>query len=310
MYEIIRPKSHEEWLNERKNGIGSSEIATILGVNPWETPYQLWRRKLGLEAPQEENFAMKAGHYLEDAVSRFYEDATGHKIIKASAGDWIARDKDRPFLQVSPDRTYWLTDSKKDGKGILECKTTQMSIDTEDLPKHWFCQLQMQLGVSNMEAGSLAWLCSGREFGYKELRFVPDFYRDMVGYAEEFWYKNIVERQEPAMTDIQDVLLKFRQHTEGKTLEVGEDIYDAVLELKDIKEQIAELDKKKDELEGRIKMIFEDAEAISYGGNTLATWRSSKPSMSFDAKRFEKERPEDVKDYMKEVPGTRRFIIK
>ncbi len=75
---IIRPKDRAEWLEYRKDGIGSSEVATILGLNPWETPfYQLWRRKKGWTPPSDETFAMKAGHYLEDAVSQFWADATG-----------------------------------------------------------------------------------------------------------------------------------------------------------------------------------------------------------------------------------------
>lgn len=36
-YTIIRPKDRNEWLEHRKSGIGSSEVATILGLNPWET---------------------------------------------------------------------------------------------------------------------------------------------------------------------------------------------------------------------------------------------------------------------------------
>ena len=68
---IIRPESREEWLKYRESGIGSSEVATIVGLNPWESPYQLWRRKLGLDPAKQENFAMKAGHYLEDAVAQF-----------------------------------------------------------------------------------------------------------------------------------------------------------------------------------------------------------------------------------------------
>lgn len=52
---VIRPKDRAEWLEYRKDGIGSSEVATILGLNPWETPYQLWRRKKGLDAPQRRN---------------------------------------------------------------------------------------------------------------------------------------------------------------------------------------------------------------------------------------------------------------
>ena len=50
---VIRPKDRAEWLEYRKDGIGSSEVATILGLNPGETPYQLWRRKKGLDAPKD-----------------------------------------------------------------------------------------------------------------------------------------------------------------------------------------------------------------------------------------------------------------
>ena len=39
----INCKNREEWLSERTGGIGSSEIATIVGLNPYETPYSLWR---------------------------------------------------------------------------------------------------------------------------------------------------------------------------------------------------------------------------------------------------------------------------
>ena len=89
MKKLIKPSDRESWLKEREKGIGSSEVGTVLGINPFETPYQLWRRKRGLDGPKEENFAMKAGHYLEDAVSRFYADATGKEIIKSSAVDFI-----------------------------------------------------------------------------------------------------------------------------------------------------------------------------------------------------------------------------
>ena len=64
---VIKPKDRAEWLEHRKSGIGSSEVASILGLNPFETPYQLWRRKMWFDAPPDETFAMKAGHYLEDA---------------------------------------------------------------------------------------------------------------------------------------------------------------------------------------------------------------------------------------------------
>ena len=309
---IIRPATREEWLQHREQGIGSSEVATIVGLNPWETPYELWRRKKGIDPPKAENFAMKAGHYLEDAVARFWSDETGQEIIKRSAGDWLIRDDDRPYLQVSPDRTYWLAGQTHSNanKGILECKTTQMSIDADDLPKHWFCQVQYQLGVAGLTQGSLAWLCSGREFGYKDLAFVPDFYGWLVEEVDRFWKDNVIGGQEPSAVSVKDVLLKYSRHTDGKIVEVTDELFTDYQDLKDVKKQIAALEERKDTLEGRLKLAFGDAEAISYGGDTIATWKAPKPSVRFDAKTFEKENPDIVKPYMRETQGARRFLLK
>lgn len=308
---IIRPANREEWLTHRQEGIGSSEVATILGLNPWETPYQLWRRKKGLDAPKEETFAMKAGHYLEDAVSLFWHDETGRDIIKRSAIDWLILNADKPYMRVSPDRTYWLSDSRKNSdKGILECKTTQMTIDEEDLPKHWFCQLQYQLGVAELEQGSLAWLCSGRQFGYKDIALVPDFFKWIEEEVTKFWIDNIQGNIEPEATSVADVLLKYNRHTDGKIIEVADDIYMAVNDLKALKEQIAQLDEQKESLEEKIKLGFGDAEAISYGGQTIATWKAPKPSEKFDAKAFAKAHPDLAKEFTAPYQGARRFLIK
>lgn len=308
---IIRPKDREEWLQYRQSGIGSSEVATILGLNPWETPYQLWRQKKGLDTPKEENFAMRAGHYLEDAVSRFWHDETGRDIIKRSAIDWLAVNKDKPYMRVSPDRTYWLTESRKPSdKGILECKTTQMRVDEDDLPKHWFCQVQYQLGVSELTQGSLAWLTQGREFGYKDIALVPDFFAWIEEEVTKFWVDNIQGNVEPEAQSVEDVVLKYNRHTDGKIIEVSDDIFTTCNDLKALKEQIAKLDEQKDALEEKIKLGFGDAEAISYGGQTIATWKAPKPSEKFDSKAFEKEHPDIAKAYMKPYQGARRFLLK
>lgn len=309
---IIRPKDRNEWLELRKAGIGSSEVATIVGLNPWETPYQLWRRKLGLDPAKDETFAMKAGHYLEDAVAQFWHDATGNEIIKSSAGDWLIKDNDRPYLQVSPDRTYWLAGRTKNNsnKGILECKTTQKQIDPEDLPKHWFCQVQYQLGVAGLEQGSLAWLCSGREFGYKDLSFVPDFYSWLIEEVDRFWTDNILGKQEPSAQSVQDILLKYNRHTDGKSVEVNDEIFEAYNELKSLKEELAGLDERKTALEEKIKISFADAEAISYAGQTIATWKAPKPSEKFDDKAFKAAHPDLAKEFTKTVQGARRFLLK
>lgn len=310
---ILRPSSREEWLEIRKSGIGSSEVATIIGLNPWETPYQLWRRKTGLDEPKQENAAMRNGHHLEDAVSRMWNDATGREIIKRSAIDWIIRDNDRPYLQVSPDRTYWLGESRSpEAKGILEIKTTRMKVDPEDLPKYWFSQVQYQLGVAGYTQGSLAWLSAGQgfDFGYQDLRFVPDFFAWQVEEVEKFYTDCILGGKEPNATSVKDVLLKYNRHTDRKIIECSDEVFEAYQSLKEVRKEIDALEERKETLENTIKMAFADAEALSYGGDTIVTWKAPKPSLKFDAKAFQAEHPDLAKPYLQPTQGARRFLLK
>lgn len=314
---IIRPKDKKEWLQGRTQGIGSSEVGTILGLNPFETPYQLWRRKRGMDAPVEENEAMLMGHLLEDAVAQRWQMATGNEIIKRSAVDWIIVNNERDYLRVSPDRTYWLQGMPKNdkNKGILECKTTMMKIDDDDIPQHWFCQLQYQLGVAELNEGALAWLVQGRTFGSKALRFDAEFYAFMIEEVERFWIDNIVGGAEPLSINVEDVMLKNPRHVEGKKVTATADVVELVQRLRTLKDAASETAKEVKEIEAELKMAIGEAEAlVSEDGTTLATWKASKDSTKFDEKAFQANNPELYKQvyelYHTNVQGTRRFLLK
>ena len=310
-------KNREEWLEARSLGIGASEVGTILGVNPWETPYQLWRRKKGLDAPKQENFAMKAGHYLEDAVSKFFSDETGAHIIQSSKDDFMYVNVDKPFLRVSPDRTFWRegVTHNEANKSILECKTTQMDIDSNEIPPYWYCQIQTNLGVAEKEDGALAWLCSGRKFGYADIRFDPDFYDYIKEKLEQFWTDYIHGDQEPPATTLDDVMLKFPRSI-GKAVEVNDEIMDSVNELRMIKSQLDELDKQKKACENAIKAYMADADTLCLAGtkdknpSVIATWKTAKDSLKFNEELFASEHADLYKKYMSNVAGSRRFLVK
>lgn len=306
----IRPATRDEWLAVRGSGIGSSEVGTILGVNPWETPYQLWRRKKGLDAPKSETIVMKAGHFLEDAVSLFFQDATGRRVIDRSKGDWIIRDNEHPYMQVSPDRIYW-TGEKGASRGILECKTTRMKIDEDDLPKHWFCQLQYQMGVSRITRGALAWLTGGSDFGWKDIKFDPIFFDWMKAQVTGFWTKCIEGGQEPPAINEDDVDIMFHRGTVGSRRTADEDVLAQLQALKDLKAQAAAIEAEKSKAEAAVKLFMGDAESLTTAdGRVLATWKNAKDSVKFDAKAFAAEHPDAAAPYMKAVEGSRRFLVK
>ena len=312
MYTIVR-STHDKWLELRKSGIGSSEVATILHLNPYDTPYRLWRRKTGLDAPIEENRLMKAGHFLEEAVSMFFEDSSEYKVIKRSRGDWMAIDKQRPYMRVSPDRTYWLSSLHSPfNKGILECKTTQRKINgDDDIPLWWFTQLQYQLGVMCYESGALAWLTSGRDFGYSEIGFDKNYFDYMTGEVEKFYTDNILNNEEPSCYDGRDTLIKYPKEIQGSFVEADTRIYESISSLKSIKDDIKNLKEKSDSIEDEIRLYIGGSEKIvGSDSSVLVTLKAPKDSEFFDKQRFRDENPELYGKYLTSKVSERRLIVK
>lgn len=72
--------SREEWLEYRRAGIGGSDAAVIVGLNPWRSLSELYADKLGLLPDKEDNEQMRIGRDLEEYVARRFCEATGKKV--------------------------------------------------------------------------------------------------------------------------------------------------------------------------------------------------------------------------------------
>lgn len=314
MAKVIKYNSRDEWMQARNKGIGASEVGTILGLSPFETPYQLWMRKKGMTPPKAENEAMLMGHLLEDAVAQRFAIATGVHIIKSSVEDFSVIDEDKPYMRVSPDRTYWGQGVKRNeaNKGLLECKTTTMEVSDDDIPMHWFCQLQYQLGVCGYSHGALAWINLGkRQFGMMPMDFDKDFFGYLSDKVTEFWKRYIIGDEVPEAYSVEDVVLQYPRHTEGKTITADDRIMADINELRDVREQLDKIKAKKDAIEADIKKRMQDAEAVvTDDGQTLVTWRAPKVSAKLDAKLLQQEHPKIYNKYCHNVQGARRFLIK
>ncbi len=62
----------KEQLEERRKGIGGSDAATVLGLNPYQDPYALYLDKRGEAPPEDEDFLKESrywGSVLEAPVA-------------------------------------------------------------------------------------------------------------------------------------------------------------------------------------------------------------------------------------------------
>lgn len=309
--QYIYPASREEWLNARRDGIGSSEVATIAGLNPYETPLQLWQRRVGLTPPKAETLPMRLGHLLEDAVATLWQDATGHPFNTTSVLDFLVRWPNSPHIQASPDRIFYYTDA--DGarqQGILECKTTQRAIDPDSVPDGWLCQVQYQLGVAGLRRGAIAWLIGGRDFGYVDVDFNAELFTWLVGLADEFYTVNILGRVPPAPLTAADMQTLYPREAAGKTAEATEEIFQSYEQLKALRARMKQDEAAEAQLADQLKLAIGEAETLSFQGKRLATWKAPKPARRFDAKAFQAAHPALYDEFTVEAPASRRFLLK
>ena len=71
---VIICKDRAEWLEARKDGLGASDAAAVLGISPWKTNVQLWEEKTGLVVPEDigGNPAVKYGNDAEPLLRQFF----------------------------------------------------------------------------------------------------------------------------------------------------------------------------------------------------------------------------------------------
>ena len=59
---------HEEWLAYRKKGIGGSDAGAVCGLNPYESPMQIYADKISENVEDRDNEAMRQGRDRKSVV--------------------------------------------------------------------------------------------------------------------------------------------------------------------------------------------------------------------------------------------------
>jgi putative phage-type endonuclease len=308
---ILRNESREAWLKARNKGLGGTDIASILGVNKYKSPYQVWEDKTGRGQKFEGNKMTRRGQYMEDAVANYFEDATGMKIIKASESAEICIHPTYSYLIGSTDRRYFNPDGSK---GVLECKTTMSSFeaDISSLPQSWFVQLQWYLGLTGYKRGAIAWgeLGYSSDFKHVIVDFNPDFFNYIVGEGVRFWNEYVTTDTPPPATTSADVERIYSIHAPNKFITASDEFFQTYSELKELKGKAKDLEADICAREEALKLVLGDAEGARYGDDILVTWKAAKGSIKFDDKALKAADPETWARYIKETSGSRRFLLK
>lgn len=270
---IIKPADHDAWLKAREDGIGASEVAAILGLSPFETPFSLWLKKTKQILPEPENEAMLMGHLLEEVVAKRWEMETGEKVIKASAADIIYVHPEYDYMRATPDRIV------RGRKKLLECKTTLSQVDETDPPIYWVAQVIYQMYVTGIHDADLAWLVSGRFFGYAHIPYDPEFAEFIAERVSHFWNDCVKGGKEPDLISVGDYAIKGS--TPGSSTEADSQAVADIKDLRRIRLSLAEKEQESESLKDKLKLYMGESESLTLNGKVLATWKSGTKNRTF-----------------------------
>lgn len=287
--------SREEWLEQRRKGIGGSDAGAIIGLNPWSSPYMVWADKLGKLPPKEDNEAMRVGRDLEDYVASRFCEATGKKVQK------------RNQIFQHPQHEWMLANIDRQVRGEnagLECKTASAlnlkSYKGQEFPDQYYAQCVHYMGVMGYDRMYLAVLIMGREFKIYTLERDEEEVQSLIAAEEEFWNDYVMTEQAPpvdgtkATGEAQDAIYHGGSN-EQIVLWDADDKIKEYFRLKDSKSVIeTQMEVIKQELQ---EELADNEEGVTE--NYKVTWKSQKRD-TFDAKKFAKDHPDmDLSDYYK-----------
>jgi len=282
---VIKPSNHDEWLKVREEGIGASEVAAVVGLSPWDSPFSLWLKKTKQVPPIDETTLMHLGHLLEPVVATLWEEETGGKVVKSSAADIIYQDAEKPWRRVTPDRIAYRISawSGKKEKILLEIKTSVVPFDEDELPDNYVAQCQYQMLVTGIHECELAWLASGRTFGHARIAYDKEFAEWLGEEVDKFWNNCVIGMQEPELTTVAD--FTYKGSTPDTSIEADPEALFDIAELRETNESLSSLEAKQEALKDKLKLFMGENEAlVDSGGNIIATWKSGKKGRTFRLK--------------------------
>lgn len=306
----------EEWLEVRKQGIGSSDAAAAVGLNPYKSQLELWLEKTGRDTglpktdPDDEESAMYWGNVLEPIVAWHYSKRTGNKVRRVNA---VLQhpDPDLPWMLANIDREVIGADDVQ----ILECKTAGINgarLWKEGVPEYVQLQVMHQLAVTGKQAADVAVVLGGQHLEIHRIERDEAMIARLIELERTFW--TYVETDTPPTADgtasAETALRCLYPEDDGQTVDFRDNpaLTAAYIELKALRQFIDKKHAREAQLKQMLQQAMGEATRAEFT-NGYVSWRKAKDSIGFDVARLLRDRPHLRDKYSLLKPGARRFLI-
>lgn len=296
-----------EFLENRRKGIGGSDVAPVLGISKWSTPLDVYNSKVNpIQDEEETPEHLHWGNMLEPIIADEFERQTGFKVQKRNK---MYRDGQYDCLVANIDR-YVIGE-----RAILECKSSSEYMKdewgesgTDQVPPQYITQCMHYMSVTGYNKCYLAVLLGGNKFRYYVIPWRQKLAVHLRDKCVAFWNDHVVPRVPPAPVNANDLSTLYSA-ADLDPVTASTEIQDALKALKNIKNAEKEFKEQRQKLELQIKSFMGDHSVLLDDmANPLATWKASDVTR-IDSKRLRKDQAEIVKEYSK-TTTERRFLLK
>lgn len=289
MSTVAEPKTREQWLHERRSGIGASEAAVALGISPYKSPLALWAEKTGQIEPDDISgkLAVRLGLEMELAVGRIFGEESG-RSVSAWPQHEVARHKDIPFLLCTPDAMEARAKDTQVYDGALQIKTAGRSQVSSwfpngggllrvaaDAPMEYQVQLAQEIEVLGLSWGTLVCAIDRDYLVYFDMERNERFAEVLITKLADFWDMVETKRQpQPDWTEsTREALVKMHPKDLGGTVELPSEAAQWDAELQEAKGRLKELEQTIAERENRLRAAIGDNTFGVLPDGTRYSWK-------------------------------------
>ena len=290
---------------KRPKKLTATRFATVLGLNPWSTPFEVWCEiTRTYQKPFEETIYTAAGKTIEPKQAQFMKksyfmtnivtptDIYGEDYFNRTYGDFF---KDEPIFGGMWD--YLLFDEDKKPVTVLEMKTTKRAEDwAKDIPEYYALQAALYaylLGVDDVIM--VASFLSDKDYQdptqfipsakntitvpFKVSERYPEFGK-LVKKAEKWWKDHVETGISPVFDEKADAEILKELRT--NTLNPESDMEALLREGEELKAEIERLSAPIEPLEKRLKVVCDIIKQ-----NALTQFRDGDMKVSVRGAKFE-----------------------
>lgn len=274
---------------DRTGFIGSSDIAPLLGISKFKTPFELYLEKIGQGVPNssiKENFFMRRKH-AEQYILNVFQST--NPMVQVTNTNRRIVDSQHDFMSVEIDFEFFDQETQKEQNGEIKSIGFHASMDdwgpeySNEIPVDYLCQTMFTLGVT------------GRDFTHVVAMQGFDWYREYEVHRDDeiidqlrasalaFWDR-IQKRIPPPPQSVSD----FRKlKVFGKSMEADPAILNLIGDLKKAKEA----SKREESIKEDIIMLLGEYDTLVGASGVLATFKNQTANR-LDQEKLKSEYPD------------------